>query len=195
MDFRNVSEGSEEFTCNVFQCESLVVDTGEGAGIEERLRSLETVEAVLLTHTHHDHIGHVEMLSREFDPVFYCFDSSRMPEVGSEIRELEDGEQFEAAGREFEAIHTPGHIDDHLCYWMPAESALFSGDLVFADGEFGRTDLEEGDRELLIESIEKVIERTDPETIYPGHGRAVREAAAQSLHRSLTEAKKMEPKY
>jgi glyoxylase-like metal-dependent hydrolase (beta-lactamase superfamily II) len=76
---------------------------------------------------------------------------------------------------EYEAIHTPGHKNDHLCFYSPEAGQLFAGDLIFANGGFGRTDLEEGDRELLIDSVGRVLDTVD-ETLaemHTGHGPSV----------------------
>jgi glyoxylase-like metal-dependent hydrolase (beta-lactamase superfamily II) len=71
--------------------------------------------------------------------------------------------------------HTPGHKNDHLCLYSPAARTLFAGDLVFANGGFGRTDLEEGDRDLLVESIQRVLETIDEnlDAMHTGHGPSV----------------------
>ncbi|PSQ27540.1 flavoprotein [Halobacteriales archaeon SW_10_68_16] len=79
--------------------------------------------------------------------------------------------------------HThPDHVgtldaveNDHLCFYSPAARTLFAGDLVFANGGFGRTDLEEGDREALIESIQRVLETVDESlaALHTGHGPSV----------------------
>lgn len=192
MKVENLSRNVSEFTCNVYRFGNVLVDTGEGVEIADELEKVEELEAVLMTHSHHDHVGRLEELVERFDPEVYCFDSSRLP---VEAEELEDGQEFEVDGREIVALHTPGHIDDHLCYYLPEERALFTGDLVFAGGSFGRTDLEEGDREMLIKSIEKVIQHTDPESFYPGHDEPVLEKAAEMLQKSLENAEKREPKY
>lgn len=195
MEILNLAEDAEEFTANVYLMGDILVDTGTNREIEEKLDSLEAVGCVLMTHTHYDHLDLLQKLVEDHDPEIYCFDSSRLDVESDKIRELEDGEGFEACGKNFRAFHTPGHIDDHLCFYMTEEKVLFSGDLIFAEGGFGRTDLEEGDRELLIESIRKIIRETDPERVYCGHDTPILKNVSDSLERSVENAEKREPKY
>jgi glyoxylase-like metal-dependent hydrolase (beta-lactamase superfamily II) len=87
------------------------------------------------------------------------------------------------------SVHTPGHKDDHLCLYARDPGVLFAGDLVFANGSFGRTDLAEGNRETLIHSIDRLLDVLDEELreMHTGHGPSVTrdprrhvEAAAQA---------------
>jgi len=91
---------------------------------------------------------------------------------------LADGDTVALGDHEYTALHTPGHKNDHLCLFSPEASVLFAGDLVFANGSFGRTDLEEGDRDRLVESIDRVLD-TVPEDLgamHTGHGPSVEES-------------------
>mgnify|MGYP003557156089 FL=1 len=66
-------------------------------------------------------------------------------------------------------MHTPGHSPGHVTYSVPADQALFSGDVLF-QGSVGRTDLPGGDWGTLLESIRTLVEGHPPETtVYPGH--------------------------
>ncbi|PSH01277.1 MAG: MBL fold metallo-hydrolase, partial [Nanohaloarchaea archaeon SW_10_44_10] len=71
---------------------------------------------------------------------------------------------------------------------------VFTGDLIFPDGGFGRTDLQEGDREKLIESIKKLT-GLEVKEMYCGHEEAAKENVEKQIRRSLEEAKKRESKY
>jgi glyoxylase-like metal-dependent hydrolase (beta-lactamase superfamily II) len=63
----------------------------------------------------------------------------------------------------------PGHSPGHVAYSIPAEQALFSGDVLF-QGSVGRTDLPGGDWPTLAASIAKLLEALPPETdVFPGH--------------------------
>ena len=72
-------------------------------------------------------------------------------------------------------MHTPGHKNDHLCLYAPSSGRLFAGDLVFANGGFGRTDLPEGNRKTLIDSIDYLLSSVGSElsTMHTGHGPTV----------------------
>lgn len=188
----NLSRNTEEFTCNVYKYGKILIDTGTGSELRTKLEDIEELEAILLTHTHYDHVDNLEFVVEKFDPEIYCFDSER---IEFEATELEDREVFEVDNRTVKAFHTPGHIDDHLCYFFLNEKILFTGDLIFSGGSFGRTDLEEGDRELLINSIKQISNHTSPDRFYPGHGQHTIENCKERIRESLEEAEKGEPKY
>ena len=166
--------------------EAVVIDPGADAA-EIRLslaRSGATCTAILVTHSHYDHIGALADLAEGTGaPVWLPegeLDVFRRPNdffPGLAIRAftgdatlLGGGETVEAAGVSFQVRHVPGHSPGHLSYY--AEGCLFSGDVLFA-GSVGRTDLPFGDWETLLESIRSLAEAYPPETIvYSGHGPA-----------------------
>ena len=140
-----------------------------------------TVDAVLLTHGHFDHVGAVEEIveatgcrlwMREADwsqfpnPVNAHF----FPIANCDFTEVwfcEDGETIRAGGLTFTAMETPGHTWGSVCYLC--ENVLFSGDTLFCRG-VGRTDLPGGDFESLRNSLERLGELQTDYTVYPGHG-------------------------
>lgn len=65
---------------------------------------------------------------------------------------------------------TPGHTLGSICLYCEKEKLIFSGDLIFKDGGFGRTDLEGGDFSVLKQSIKKILSLNKHTIIYPGHG-------------------------
>lgn len=87
---------------------------------------------------------------------------------------------------EFSVLHTPGHKNDHVCLYAPTPTVCFAGDLVFADGAFGRTDLEEGNRETLIRSIDRLLDAVDPtlSALHTGHGPSVTTDAYATIERA-----------
>ena len=164
--------------------EAIVIDPGaDAAEIRRSLaRSGATCAALLVTHSHYDHIGALADLAEGTGaPVWLPegeLDVFRRPNdffPGLAIRAftsdatlLGGGETVEAAGISFQVRHVPGHSPGHVSYY--ADGCLFSGDVLFA-GSVGRTDLPFGGWETLLESIRLLAEAYPPETIvYSGHG-------------------------
>jgi glyoxylase-like metal-dependent hydrolase (beta-lactamase superfamily II) len=164
--------------------EAVVVDPGaDAAEIRLALARLgATCTAILLTHSHYDHLGALADLAEETGaPVYMAEDERALLEdlnsftpPGVQLRPytpdvlLQGDETLELAGISFQTLRVPGHSPAHLAYY--ADGCLFSGDLVFA-GSVGRTDLPGADWDTLVESIRMIADRFPPETVvFSGHG-------------------------
>lgn len=149
-----------------------LVDCGANFDVVAAVREhVDDLDAVVLTHTHPDHIGTLPDLRDGFDVETWGFD----PDHSAVDNELPDGGTVEIGLGTFEAIHTPGHKNDHICLFDEESGVLFAGDLVFANGAFGRTDLAEGDRDTLIESLDRIRDRAAGTVteIHTGHGPSI----------------------
>jgi hydroxyacylglutathione hydrolase len=165
--------------------EAAVVDPGWDAA-ELRLElagSGARCAAILVTHTHWDHIAAVADLAEGTGaPVYapagedFVLRDPRAFYPDVPVRPVEPdtflngGETVEAAGIAFEVLLVPGHSPGHLAFY--ADGSLFSGDVLFAGG-VGRVDLPGGDWDTLLASIRLLAERFPPDTVvYSGHGPA-----------------------
>lgn len=190
---KNLAVGARGMTSNAFLVDGerpVLVDVGSGFDIVAKTREhVETIEAVVLTHTHADHVGNLDAVTDAFGVPVYGFD----PSFDGVTDEIDDGDSLQIGDYEYEALHTPGHKDDHVCLYSRAAKVLFAGDLVFANGGFGRTDLAEGDRETLIESIERVLETVDDDLgeLYTGHGPNVSTNPVYDIELALQAAESM----
>jgi glyoxylase-like metal-dependent hydrolase (beta-lactamase superfamily II) len=140
------------------------------------------VVAILCTHTHRDHSPGARPLSAMTGaPVIGCapltlnddgpradaaFDADYRPD-----RVLADGEQVEGPGWVLEAVATPGHTSNHLCFALPQEQALFTGDHVMG-WSTSVISPPDGDMSDYMRSMQRLMEREDV-VYYPAHGDAV----------------------
>lgn len=200
MDVHTVTADAERFTCNAFLVtgdRDVLVDAGAMPGVVDVIREhTASLDAVVLTHQHGDHVQQLDAVLDAFDPDCYAYaDHPRR------THELVDGDTVTIGDETFEAVYTPGHADDHLSF--VSDSTLFGGDVVVHDdgafdyGSFGRTDMPGQSRERLIESIEHLLDRMPGgvEHMYSGHGGEFHGDVRDVVETALARAEKREPKY
>lgn len=159
---------------------AVAIDPSQERIISEAQRLGLTIEAVLLTHGHFDHVGACNRLSEEGVPI-YCGEKERelVSGINSMYREygapmpvfkvqstLKDGQKIQLCGIEFQVIETPGHTAGSVCYLV--ENHLFTGDTLFR-GSVGRCDLPTGDEEAIVKSVRKLYALDGAYNVYPGH--------------------------
>jgi glyoxylase-like metal-dependent hydrolase (beta-lactamase superfamily II) len=166
---------------------AVIVDPGDEA--PRLLEAIEdagvTLDAILLTHTHFDHVGAVAPIARATGAPVYCprIEVPVLQDVMAYVpwpgfgpyeswdpeETVQGGETLELAGLTLDVVHTPGHSPGHVTYAVRGEPALFSGDVLFQDS-VGRVDLPGGDGPTLLRSIAMLLDRFDDESrVYPGH--------------------------
>jgi hydroxyacylglutathione hydrolase len=188
MDVRMFTVGPLQENCYLVRREgsdrALLIDPGDEAPKLQAAMEELGVEpaAILLTHTHFDHIGAVAPLARATGAPVYCpreelpvladpsafFGAMFGPVEGWEAEHAVDGGQrLQLAGFDVDVVATPGHSPGHVTFVL--DGALFSGDVLF-QGSVGRTDLPGADHATLMESIAGLLERFDDDTkVHPGH--------------------------
>jgi hydroxyacylglutathione hydrolase len=153
----------------------ILIDTG--IGVPEyvpllqgylRERGWRAPSRVLLTHRHKDHLGGVKDLRAAFPGLPVGKRLHRDADLPEGIDDIHDGDVIEGDGVTLVAVYTPGHASDHLCYYMPEEKALFTGDVVLS----GSTSvIPSGDGDLLdYMSSLKRLQSLDVRRIYSAHG-------------------------
>jgi hydroxyacylglutathione hydrolase len=199
MDVRTFTVGPVQENCHVARRdgarEAIVIDPGDEAPrLIEAVADLDVV-AILLTHTHFDHVGAVAPLARATRAEVWC-PEIEVPVLADIMRfvpwpgfgpyesyaadhTVAGGERLELAGFDIDVLFTPGHSPGHVTYSIVAEhpagfagghrQAIFSGDVLF-EGSVGRTDLPGGDAPTLMRTLASLVESLPDETVvYPGH--------------------------
>lgn len=153
-------EGIPEYT-------NLIAQYVETTGIE--------IEAVLLTHCHHDHVNGVQPLlnhhylgSKINKKAVYKFRREGDELYPFKVQSFENEQVFKGEGFTLKGFHTPGHADDHLVFWLQEEQVLFSGDNVLGQGTAVFENLEQYMTSLNL--MLQVIGTSTNVRTYPGHG-------------------------
>lgn len=190
MKIKRIPAGIYAANCYVVYSENenegIIVDPG--GDVDDIIKFIEEhnidIKYIVLTHGHGDHIGGVTELKKELDVNLLVHEAdkdmlesgeknlSSIMAIGSiEVTPdefLNDGDTISFGDEQVTVLHTPGHTLGGIC--LLAGESLISGDTLFK-GSIGRTDLEGGNYETIINSIrEKLLVLPGNTTVYPGHG-------------------------
>lgn len=180
-NIRSLVLGDYQVNCYILWAEGsktcCVIDPGYEAGvILDTLTDLGlSLEAILLTHGHFDHVGAVRDLAAATDcRVFLCPQDLSMPPVftAGPLYHTDlygEGDKLHLAGLDITVLHTPGHTPGSVC--LRVEDVLFSGDTLFS-GSCGRTDLPGGSMKQMRQSLARLRAIAENLWVLPGHGEA-----------------------
>ena len=130
---------------------------------------------IVCTHTHPDHHPLTSRLAERTGAEVLAYESRDGLEVDGELR---DGDAIEATEFRLRAVHTPGHASNHLCFLLPEERLLFSGDHVM-QGSTVVIAPPDGDMAAYLDSLERLRSmRPALRAIAPGHGFLIDDPAA-----------------
>lgn len=190
LEIKTIPVGMAQSNCYILSTgtNALIVDPGDQAHlIKQTITGLNVKpQAILLTHTHYDHIGAVEAMREEYDIPLYVSTKEKdwltdpnknlSSLVGNPMR-LKEAEHYfnptenlQISDFSFKVVPTPGHSPGSVSFIFEEEEVVISGDALFA-GSIGRTDLPGSEPHKLIPSVRAEL-FTLPEDfkVYPGHG-------------------------
>jgi glyoxylase-like metal-dependent hydrolase (beta-lactamase superfamily II) len=163
------------------------VDAIVGASMRERVRW------VLLTHTHPDHWPAAEKIRKKTGAI--VAGNAPFPKADEVTLSLDlvlnDGDTIDGTEFRLEAMHTPGHAPNHLCFWLDEERALFTGDHVLNGTTTVVNPQRGGDMVQYLKSLDRLRKLKRVARICPGHGDVIDDAQAvldeYVAHRKLRE--------
>ena len=185
----------------------IVVDPGgDGERILYRLEKLGLRPAnIVLTHAHFDHIAALPRIAAVYPDAEIAIHQAEAAKLGPDSLELHKHD-LQSAGAPFyiaelsetlpeaavllnegdiigpfTVFHTPGHSSGSICLYSNKEKILISGDTIFY-GDTGRTDLPGGNRELMTQSLHRLLTLDEDTIVYPGHGPITNIGKERRLH-------------
>lgn len=155
-------------------------------------------EKILLTHSHWDHIADVTPLAAHFgiDVLIHQLDAPNLETPGADLlpcwidiagvkpdQFLQEGEDLQLGSLILRVIHTPGHTPGGVCFYLPKEKLLISGDTLFK-GTIGNLSFPTANAQLMWQSLKKLAKLPAETKVFPGHGPSTTIAAENWLERA-----------
>lgn len=143
-----------------------------------------TIDRIILTHTHWDHIVDTNALRGSLRAPVYAHPKAdaRLARPGSAVMELpytiepitpdghlDDGDEVTVGDHTFSVMYLPGHDPSHIVLYHAGAKVLLGGDVLFPGGH-GRTDVPGADQDTMLRSLARLLALPDDVTVYPGHG-------------------------
>jgi hydroxyacylglutathione hydrolase len=163
--------------------EALIIDAPpdseielDGEVVEHGVRPI----ALVVTHTHWDHIGDVAALADRFAVPVLVHEIERekleAPSAGpidippaKVDRTLKDGDEVALGSHRFVVMHTPGHSPGQISLYSAADGLMFGGDTLFPNG-YGRVDIPGASDQETLTTIRRLLTLPDDVKVYTGHG-------------------------
>ena len=171
--------GSYQTNCYILHEDTskncVIIDPGyQAEDLLLQLKQLDlTLDAILLTHGHFDHVGAVKTLAAETGCKVYIHSAEQTmpPQFTAGPLYFTDtytgGDTLELSGLSFRVLHTPGHTPGCVC--LMVEDNLFTGDTLFRES-CGRTDLPGGNGAEIFKSLRRLAALPGDFRVLPGHG-------------------------
>ncbi|MCC6127864.1 MAG: MBL fold metallo-hydrolase [Chlamydiae bacterium] len=186
------SFGPLQTTAAIFACTKTKLSAVIDPGVDSSAILLKTIQKeelilnkILLTHSHWDHIAGVHELRERTGASVYIHSSDegnlqrpgsdRIPlfapiEGAKPDHFLQDGQILEVGALQVHVIHTPGHSPGGVCFYIPSEKIIFSGDTLFR-GTIGNLGLPTASASDMWPSLRKLALFPPDTRVIPGHGR------------------------
>jgi len=173
MRIESICLGSLATNCYLVSVDgtTIIIDPAEPSESLHSFIGERTIDLVVNTHGHFDHVGGNWMLQEQGARI--CIHPADIPYVDHFYPDhpaidtpLEEGEEIAGILR---VLHVPGHSPGSIA--LQGDGVIFSGDLLFA-GSIGRTDLPGGSMEAMRKSLERILTLPGDVRVYPGHGEA-----------------------
>lgn len=159
MNIKVVVVGDLQTNCYIIEKGNSCLVIDPGAEPERILANIDTqkkVVGILITHSHPDHIGAITDIFNRFNCPIYS--KNNLKEGTNTIDNFT-----------FDVVPCPGHLNDAVSFYFKDYKIMFDGDFIFKGG-IGRTDMDGANNVDMKLSIQKMLDRTEDITLYPGHG-------------------------
>lgn len=155
MKIDKVVVGELQTNCYIISLndECIVIDPGDEYNKIKETIGNKKIISVIITHHHFDHIGALKYFDKKL-----ILDKNNLKE-----------QEYNIDNFNFEVIYTPGHKEDSITIYFKNENVMFTGDFIFKDS-IGRVDLNGGNIDDMINSLQKMKKYNKNIIVYPGHG-------------------------
>lgn len=165
---------------------SAAIDPGADFSELKHLIENKNIKYIFITHGHYDHVFGTAELKRQtgaevvigeddaehLHNIEKCNSGMHFP-VLQELTEaditVKDGDELSVGNIKIKVLSTPGHSFGSVCYVLPGENVIFSGDTLFYRS-IGRTDFPTSSPQMMAASLDKLVSIEGDYDVYPGHG-------------------------